>query len=89
MRQAEKIEGLPPPEGASALRSRRSVPSLAFALPERRGSRWVPNGLTSRRGRIRGLRRAAALHPVPRGVRRFRPSCPPAALGACDVASWP
>ena len=62
---------------------------MAFALQERLGSLWVPDGLTSRRCRIRFLLRAAALHPFPRGVRRFSTSSHPEALDACYVASWP
>jgi hypothetical protein len=32
--------------------------------------------------------RAAVLHPVLRGIRRFSTSSHPEALGACYVASW-
>jgi hypothetical protein len=64
------------------------VPSMAFALHERLGSLWVPIGLTSRRCRICVMLRAAVLHPFLRGIRRFRTSSPPEALGACYVASW-
>jgi hypothetical protein len=78
----------PTPEGSSALRSRSSAPSMAFAVPERRGSLWVPVGRTSRRCRIRVMLRAAVLHPVLQGIRRFSTSSHPDALGACDVASW-
>jgi hypothetical protein len=78
----------PMPEGSSALLSRVSAPSMAFTLPERLGSLWVPVGLPCRRGRIRVLLRAAALPPCRRGIRRFRTSRHPEALGACDVASW-
>jgi hypothetical protein len=78
----------PTPEGSSALLSRLSAPSMAFALHERLGSPWVPVGLTSRRCRIRVMLRAAVLHPFLRGIRRFSTSSHPEALGACYVASW-
>jgi hypothetical protein len=76
------------PEGSSALHARIWVPSVAFAVPERLGALGVPVGLTSRRCRIRVMRRAPVLHPVLRGLRRFSPARHLEARGACDVASW-
>jgi hypothetical protein len=79
---------LPTPEGSSRLHSRVFAASVAFAFVDELGSLFSPFGPTFRCCKLHVMLRAAGLHPIHWGIRRFSTSGYPNALDACYMAFW-